>query len=509
MTNARKFFANRPNGLRIPGGWLIMALLAFRVLFLLLGDGLINGDGTIYVKAAQEIVATGRLPPARFQSLGFAVVLAPVIALLGPKAIGFNYDTTQLYPGDAVANTVHVIHVFMDLATVLVLLHESGKLLARVANRSRGIWALAFIALQPFTAAMTTYVYPDHACMFFFFMGGWLVYHSLWREVALLRLALGSLFLGVAGLIRVDMLPVCSALLIAAYVLLFSNTARSWWSRAIVVSMTMLLLPPVGMTIFQYRSTGEIGYVRLDDANNAGLVRGGYFGWLRTWIILVQSEVLVFHTMDDQPDWQGFNIDAYPGRAFKSGEERTEIASLLAAWQKSGYTTEIDDKFKQVAASTRRERPIRTFLLVPAARMLHYWINLEGARAIHVSLRIEPPWSRVATAVVFPFRVLFVFMAAIGLYVAWARQRTHILGDGDGLGIARFCSLMVVLRTGELGVLGIFVVGGLMETRYMLVALPAMLLLAVVGWCEIASWRRTKPTQPEVSRMRHVKQPVS
>jgi hypothetical protein len=330
---------------------------------------------------------------------------------------------------------------------------------------------------------MTTYVYPDHACMFFFFIGGWLVY----RGTTIWQLALGSLFLGFAGLARFDMIPVCGALLAAAYVLRFRKTGRSRWPRAVAVSMALFLLPAMGMTIFQYRSTGEIGYVRYDEDSNPGLIRGGYFGWLRTWLILVQGEFSVFHTTDDRPGWGGFDIDSYPSRAFKSEEVRTEIAGLLAVWRKSGYTTEIDDKFKQIATSTRRERPIRTFLLVPAARMMHYWINLEGARAIHVTLRIEPPWSRVATAAVFPFRVLFVFMAAVGVYVVWVRQRAQILGDGDGLGIARFCSLMILLRTGELGILGIFVAGGLMETRYVIVALPAMLLLAVVGWCEIAS----------------------
>lgn len=48
--------------------------------------------------------------------------------------------------------------------------------------------------------------------------------------------------------------------------------------------------------------------------------------------------------------------------------------------------------------------------------------------------------------------------------------------------LARLCSLVVLLRTGELGLLGLFIASGLMETRYAVVALPAMLVVATVGF---------------------------
>lgn len=475
----------------IPGGWLIASLLLFRIIFLLFGDGLINGDGTLYVKAAQQIIATGALPPARFQSLGFAVLLVPIIALLGPKAVTFNYDPKQLYYGDAVANAVHVIHVLMDTAVVLILLYEGQKLLARTRGLRWTIWALAFIALQPFTAAMSTYVYPDDACMFFFFVGGWLIYRGLWAERWLWQLAAGSLLLGLAALARVDMVPVCGAFLAAACVLFLRSSAAVGRTRAIAVCAVMFLLPLAGMTMFQYRSTGEIGYVRMDTTQNAAAIRKGYFGWLRTWLILV-NESLEFNG-GDNPDWHGFDIDAYPSRAFKNDAQRAEVADALSAWRQSGYTPTVDKTFEEIAVSNRHKRAISTFLLVPAARMIHYWINLEGARAILVTLRLEPPWSRVATAAVFPFRILFVVLAAIGLYFACIRRRAHLLDDGDGLGFARICALMVILRTGELGILGVYLAAGLMETRYVIVALPAALLLAVLGWRECGSWREARP----------------
>ena len=128
--------------------------------------------------------------------------------------------------------------------------------------------------------------------------------------------------------------------------------------------------------------------------------------------------------------------------------------------------------------------------------MLHFWVNLEGARIINDVLGIGAPWTRIATALVFPFRLLFVLLGFIGLYVIWIEQRASIFRGSDGLDFARLCSLMVLFRTGELGGLGIFLAGGLMETRYAIVALPAMLMVAAVGLrrvVELASQRNAAP----------------
>ncbi len=468
-------------GIRWSSGlWLIAALLTLRVTFLLFGEGLINGDGTLYVKVAQEILLTGQLPSARFQSLGFAVVLAPIVALTGEKSIRFDYDPATLYAGDRIANAVHFIYVMMDLAVVLVLIFEARKLLAGRTRPMVVSCALAFLALQPFTAAMTTYVYPDHMCMFFFFIGGYLICRSL-SDAGRWEFAIGSLMLGIAGLVRFDMIPVCAALLLVVYVVLFRRRNDRAFLRAIATSAVLFLTPPAAMSIFQYRSTGEIGYVRIHTTKKAVLANGGYFAWLRTWLIFVQGEHVVFATLDDGPTWPGLDVNAYPRRAFASEAQRNDIARALASWRQTGYTKEIDDAFLRHAEMNWRERPIMSFGVIPAVRMLHYWINLEGARAIHITLGIEPPWSRVATALVFPFRLMFVILGAIGFFVVWIERRARLFRWGDELDLARICSLMVILRTGELAVLGLFIGPGLMETRYVIGALPAMLLLAVVG----------------------------
>jgi hypothetical protein len=321
--------------------------------------------------------------------------------------------------------------------------------------------------------------------MFFFFVGGYLILRPLSGSRGVWGLAFGSAMLGIAGLIRFEMLPVCGALLFVLWFVLVRQRGARACLSAIAVSAALFLSPAAGMSIFQYRSTGEIGYVRVDTAQNSNNVRGGFNAWLRTWIILV-DESLAFSFPEVTPNWAGFDINAYPHRAFKSDQQRNEIAKLLFSWRESGYTKEIDTEFMKIARADWREYPVTTFILVPVGRMLHYWINLEGARAIHVTLGLEPPWSRVATALVFPFRLLFVGLAAVGFFVVWIEHRSRMLRWGDDLDFARVCSLMVVLRTGEFCVFGLFLGAGAMETRYVIVALPAMLMLAVVGLRRIA-----------------------
>ena len=472
----------------IPGGYLIAALLLFRVAFLMLGDAFINGDGIIYVNASQQIAETGKLPPARFQSLGFAVEILPVILVLDEAGFAQHYPTTRVTTNGVAATTFHAINVAMDLVIVLVLLHEAARLLTgRIPS-----WAVAsafvFLALQPFTTSQSNFIYPDHACMFFSFLGGYCVYlgisgrgHGGW-------IAAGSLLLGLAGLARFDMIPVCAAMLLAAYAVLIWQVAQGFRLHAVALSSVLFAAPLFGMCIFQYASTGEIGYLRTATTQNANTLRGGYLAWLRTWLVLAQDHSILAAS-ETAADWPGFSIDTYPTRAFTNSSERAAIAATLDDWKLHGYSPEIDAQFLGFADSNRTTRPVETYLLVPLMRVQEYWLNIEGSRAINESLHGMFPANAIAW-----LRRLTVALAALGFGVSWIGQWKIAPDDASSYGLARFLSLMVLLRTGELIVLGMALAGGLMESRYVTVAMPAMLLLAIVGWkqlCEMLDQHRS------------------
>jgi hypothetical protein len=69
-------------------------------------------------------------------------------------------------------------------------------------------------------------------------------------------------------------------------------------------------------------------------------------------------------------------------------------------------------------------------------------------------------------------------LAAVGACIVWLPLCNPI---AEQVRLARFASLLVLLRTGELGALGTVAWGGLMEVRYILVGFPFALLLAFWG----------------------------
>ena len=133
----------------LAGGWLVLALLALRAVILLLGPGILNGDGFLYVGAAQHLLQYGQMPPATAQSRSFSVVLAPVIALLGHDAIWNPVPFRRL--GQPIADAMHVVQVVFDLALVALLVHFYRQVGPR--NRWAYLIGLVVIALQPITAS--------------------------------------------------------------------------------------------------------------------------------------------------------------------------------------------------------------------------------------------------------------------------------------------------------------------------------------------------------------------
>lgn len=478
----------------------IFVLVGARLLLLAFGEGSIGGDALNYVGAAQQLVQTGQLPSAAWQPLGYAVFLSPVIAWLGGEAVTTDFRELEFpgYPGftdNAIADTVYGIHILMDLVVVLLIL-----LVARhFFERKTGPLALltyAIVAIQPVTASMTNFLYPDHACTFFFFVGAWLAWRGLSGSlspqrsmVSLLVLLAGSFFLGVSALIRVDMVPVAALTLAAAFLLVFGRTILQQRALLFVLSAVLFAVPLIGVAGLQYSSTGQFTHVSMGSANSPDAKRGGYFAWTRTWLIFHRYDLIDFGRADhgQSSDWKGFDANAYPGRAFASEEERNRVGELVTRWRDEGYSAEVDQGFQQLAEARNRNNPLRSYVLLPTARMVHYWINFEGSRAIEVALGLVPPISHAAKALMLPLQAAFFLLALIGTFVAWFGWRHAPVGQSPALDFVRLCSIMVVLRTLELGALGTMIASSLMEPRYILPAYPAMVVLAMLGFWRVGS----------------------
>ena len=84
------------------------------------------------------------------------------------------------------------------------------------------------------------------------------------------------------------------------------------------------------------------------------------------------------------------------------------------------------------------QHPLRSLLLVPSLRMVHFWINIDGAQSYLRVLPIQRPFSTFIVAFTLLLRLFLVFMAAIGAYAIWFRPRMAVT---DQLRLARFASV--------------------------------------------------------------------
>jgi hypothetical protein len=226
------------------------------------------------------------------------------------------------------------------------------------------------------------------------------------------------------------------------------------------------------MLIYQFYSTHEIGFVRYE------LPNPGYYTWMRSWFAFEKREYDRFAWDVGTRDWSGFDVSNYPARAFDSTAERDKVSELLKTWRSEGYSTTVDQGFRGIGQDRFAQHPVRSLLLVPSLRMAHFWINIDSAQSYLRVLPIQRPFSTIIVAFTLLLRLLLLIVAAVGAYAIWFRLRTPV---ADQIRLARFASLFVTLRTMELGALGIFASGGLMEVRYIVVAFPFVILLSFWG----------------------------
>ena len=427
-----------------------MASLLFgRLGFLLLAPTGIVGDAVGFVSAAQTIVDSGKLPALWIQPRGYPLLIAPLL-----MARSIEIDRAVL-----------ITNALMDVSIVALLLWTAKRILPGPNDRCPRLLCWLLVAIQPFTAEMVNSVYTETPTMFFVFVGVWFLFIS---STFLARIV-GFAFLGVASLLRIDVL-VLNIVASIAYLVLFRRKAFD--TRAAPLGLVLFFAFPISMLAYQYYSTREIGLVKLE------FRQSGYYAWMQTWFAIERAEFDHFAFDIGTTNWPGFDVVNYPSRAFNSATERNRVSELLATLRTAGYIGSVDQGFHQLALEKFKQHPLRSFVLIPMLRMIHYWINIGSARTYLRVLPLRRPISTLVVAFTVFLRLVLIFCAAIGTYFVWLRAPTPIT---DQILLARFASLLVLLRTAELGVLGAVAWGGLMEIRYVIVAFPFMIILSIWG----------------------------
>jgi hypothetical protein len=227
---------------------IIATLLIVRFAFLVFSQAGMSGDAFSYVQAAQTIIDTGKLPPLYVQPSGYPLLVAPLLFFSGPE----------------IGRVVLFMNSMMDCAVVAILLYCTKKIFPYSDQRSARFLCWLLVIIQPFTAVMVNSAYTETPVMFFNFVGMWLLFTSrrfIWT-------ACGLGLLGVASLLRIDVLPL-NAVSVAISFIIFGGAKGD--TRVGVKGFLVYLAFPGLMLIYQFYSTQQIGFVRYDPWNGAVL----------------------------------------------------------------------------------------------------------------------------------------------------------------------------------------------------------------------------------------------
>ena len=124
---------------------------------------------------------------------------------------------------------------------------------------------------------MVSSVYTETPTMFFVFVGVWFLFISS-NFVARI---VGFAFLGVASLLRIDVL-LLNIVASITYLVLFRRKAFD--TRAAPLGLVLLCAFPISMLAYQYYSTQEIGLVKPE------FRQSGYYAWMRSWFAIEKIE---------------------------------------------------------------------------------------------------------------------------------------------------------------------------------------------------------------------------
>ncbi len=326
-------------------------------------------------------------------------------------------------------------------------------------------------------------LYPDHTCQFFTFIGAACVCFALLMRRSKALLLLGAAFLGLAALVRHDMIPICLLLIVLASGLAFSRQAldRRYLAQGVIIALIVAMAIPGSALLWQVRSSGEAAFTRPDIDSNPGVIFAGYSKWLRSWVVFGRSEHDRFAWSIGSGSWPGFDIGQYPDRAFSGDDQRNRVSSLLNSWRDREYSDQMDEQFSLLAAENCADFVGRCHIALPFARMAVLWINLDGAHAFIAPLGIQRPLSTVLVFLTLCVRLMILSFAT---YAAWRLVGGGIVKDIRHTLIAIGISV-VILRTIEIAVLGTsnsgISWGGLVEARYMTPVFPFLIGTAVLG----------------------------
>lgn len=342
-----------------------------------------DDDTEVYAELGRNLLhhgtygmfADGELSPSLFRLPGYPLFLA----LLGGKMW-----------------LVLLVQSAIDLLGCLLL----ALFVRRYVSQRAGLWTLALSATCWFTAeyaasALTESLSVFAVCWAMYGFGEFLAWHgafdaplsstAVWMTARrLMPLAAAS---AMAMLLRPD-----GALLAlsAGFALLWYGVQEAGWARALKTAALFGLIAAVPLVPWTVRNALTF-YVFQPLAprhvNDPGeRVNLGFYRWMRTWSVDLQSTGDVFWNVGTDR----IEFGDLPQRACDSAAECAATARLLDAYNLTKQIDQaLDDQFAALAESRIRANPLRYYVWIPVLRVADMWLRPRTD-----AMQIDADWWR-------------------------------------------------------------------------------------------------------------------
>jgi 4-amino-4-deoxy-L-arabinose transferase-like glycosyltransferase len=467
-------------------GLALLAGLALRLYFIV-HFPFYAGDTKFYEELARNwldhgvygLFVMGQLAPVDMRTPGYPGFLAAIYFLLGRAS-----------------RTVMLVQAFLDLGTCVLTALIAARLAPVSRRRAVATVALWIAALCPFTADYTAVVLTETLAIFLtalallvivyllsdpamdfsdadFAPGGTLLKFAAWFLLA-------GFIVGLGTLVR----PETPLVLVAAGLVLCARWRRRGnWPKLILAGCWMcvgLLFALLPWAARNARTLGRIEFLGPRYAQSYGdFIPRGFFAWTQTWMTRFGDAYLVNWKLGKEP----LRADALPVSAFDSDAEHARVTALLVQYNADlRITSALDHQFAVLARERTARRPWRTYVSVPAQRILAMWFT-PRVELLPYSGEIWPlseKWreNRADFGVTLAFGILGIVYAGLALCGLW-RWRGGTAGT--------FLVLFVVIRTVALTQLQT------VEPRYVIECFPVVLAFGALAWA--IPWR-----QPSMER---------
>lgn len=445
-------------------------------LFLVIRFPFQAGDTRFYEALARNwldrgvygLFVAGRLVPADMRMPGYPAFLAAVHSLFGAGTM-----------------PVALVQIFIDLAACVCAALIAAKLAPNASRRKVATIALWAAALCPFTANYTGVVLTETLAIFFttlvILLFVWLLAQpsmdlpqALFERRSLLSFAgwflLAGCLVGIGTLLRPETPLLLAA---AALVLALRWRHRTDWLKLVLaglcmaLGLTAVLLP---WAVRNAETLGRIEFLSPRYAQSAGdFIPRGFYAWTGTWMTEFSQAYLITWKLGKAPIPMG----AFPNRAFDSAAERARVSLLLDDYDHDlQMSPALDRQFALLARERTRRDPLRTYLVIPAARAWAMWFT-PRIELLPLSGKLWPPareWHNDWVDFSVTLGLGALALAYVGLALFGARRcRKH---PGFAMIAVYFITRTLVLTQMQT-----------VEPRYVLECFPSLLAVAALCWC--------------------------